>query len=246
MQNKDKSIRFIDSRYNELFRIPDGGSIRVEYPNEPGRFYTAECKYMDDYHTSINGFPFHICQFAELMEKNGCTYRPDDTHSLEVQANEMTVLVVEPMKEPQIKTIPKGLESLQHEVGGMIEVVYPFEDNVGLIVNEEGKLDGLPLNRGLHDEDGHLYDIIAGTFLVVGLTEDDFCSLTAEQLGKYAELYQHPQIFVRIGEEIAAVPVEAQKPSVRDKLQEKKAEAAQTGQTSPKPKKEKTQDFDLS
>jgi hypothetical protein len=59
-------------------------------------------------------------------------------------------------------------------------------------------------------------------------------------------LYQHPQIFVRIGEEIAAVPVEAQKPSVRDKLQEKKAEAAQTGQTSPKPKKEKTQDFDLS
>jgi hypothetical protein len=51
---------------------------------------------------------------------------------------------------------------------------------------------------------------------------------------------------VRIGEEIAAVPVEAQKPSVRDKLQEKKAEAAQIGQTSPKSKKEKTQDFDLS
>jgi hypothetical protein len=243
MPTKDKSIRFIDSRYNELFRIPDGGSIRVEYPNEPGRFYTAECKYMDDYHTSINGFPFHICQFAELMEKSGCTYRPEDTRSLEAQANEMTVLVVEPMKEPQIKTISKGLESLQSEVGGMIEVVYPFEDNVGLIVNEEGKLDGLPLNRGLHDEDGHLYDIIAGTFLVVGLTEDDFCSLTAEQLGKYAELYQHPQIFVRIGEEIAAVPVEAQKPSVRDKVAGKESGSRPDRADFPETQKRKSSGF---
>ena len=63
-----------------------------------------------------------------------------------------------------------GLESLQHEVGGCIEAIYPYEDPVALICNEEGKLEGLPLNRALRDEDGDIYDVVAGTFLVVGLT----------------------------------------------------------------------------
>lgn len=124
------------------------------------------------------------------------------------KAEEMTVLIVEPMKEPYVKTIHTGLEYLQSEVGGMIEAVYPFEDNVGLIMNEEGKLEGLPLNRGLFDEEGHLYDIVAGTFMVVGLTEDNFGSLTAEQIAKYTEVYKQPQTFVRLGNEIKAIPVE--------------------------------------
>ena len=45
-----------------------------------------------------------------------------------------------------------------------IEVVYPFEDNVGLIVNEEGKINGLPLNRALRDEKGEIYDVIADVY----------------------------------------------------------------------------------
>lgn len=128
------------------------------------------------------------------------------------KAEEMTVLIVEPMKEPYVKTIHTGLEYLQSEVGGMIEAVYPFEDNVGLIMNEEGKLEGLPLNRGLFDEEGHLYDIVAGTFMVVGLTEDNFGSLTAEQIAKYTEVYKQPQTFVRLGNEIKAIPVEPIRP----------------------------------
>lgn len=128
------------------------------------------------------------------------------------KAEEMTVLIVEPMKEPYVKTIHTGLEYLQSEVDGMIEAVYPFEDNVGLIMNEEGKLEGLPLNRGLFDEEGHLYDIVAGTFMVVGLTEDNFGSLTAEQIAKYTEVYKQPQTFVRLGNEIKAIPVEPIRP----------------------------------
>ena len=62
-------------------------------------------------------------------------------------------------------------------------MVYPFEDPVGLIVNEEGKINGLPLNRALRDEDNEIYDVIAGSFLVTGLTEDSFGSLTPEQVG---------------------------------------------------------------
>lgn len=128
------------------------------------------------------------------------------------EATEITVLVVEPMKEPYKKTIPNGLEYLQSEVGGMIEVAYPFEDNVGLIMNEEGKLEGLPLNRALFDESGNLYDIVAGTFLVTGLTEDDFGSLSPEQIAKYTEVFKEPQTFIRVGNEIMAIPVEPLKP----------------------------------
>ena len=74
----------------------------------------------------------------------------------------MAVLVVEPRKEPYLKEIDPGLHSLQAEVGGDIAASYPFSDPVGLVCNDEGKLIGLELNRGLRDKDGNLYDIMAG------------------------------------------------------------------------------------
>ena len=81
----------------------------------------------------------------------------------------LTVLVVEPRKEPYLKEIAPGLHALQAEVGGDIAASYPFDDPVGLVLNDEGKLIGLDLNRSLRDEHGEIYDIVAGTFLVVGL-----------------------------------------------------------------------------
>ena len=50
-----------------------------------------------------------------------------------------------------------------------IAASYPFADPVGLVLNDEGKLIGLDLNRSLRDEHGEIYDIVASTFLVVGL-----------------------------------------------------------------------------
>lgn len=101
----------------------------------------------------------------------------------------MKVIVVEPWKRPYAAEISAGLESLQKMVGGLIQAVYPFEDAVALICNDEGKLLGLPFNRPLYDEDGVMYDILVGTFLVVGLTEDDFGSLPEEMIEKYTEVF---------------------------------------------------------
>ena len=67
-------IRFIDSRYKELFRIPDGGTIQVDYPD---RHYAAKCSYIDDYHTQVGNNVYHICQFAEILERGGGTCRPE-------------------------------------------------------------------------------------------------------------------------------------------------------------------------
>lgn len=44
----------------------------------------------------------------------------------------------------------------QHEVGGHIQAVYPHDDPVAIICDEEGKRKGSPLNRALRDEDGHV------------------------------------------------------------------------------------------
>lgn len=136
----------------------------------------------------------------ELCEKVTTALHPD-------RPEEMTVLVVEPKKEPYVKTIPSGLESLQHEVGGYIEAVYPFEDPVALIVNEEGKLENLPLNRGIYDDEGRLYDITSGTILVVGLGEDNFTSLPQDLLKKYKDVYQQPEMFIRINKEMRVFPI---------------------------------------
>jgi hypothetical protein len=70
-----KEIRFITSEYKELFRIPDGGSIVVTRPD--GEEYIAECKYLDETHFSANGNCYHICQFAEIQERNGATVKPE-------------------------------------------------------------------------------------------------------------------------------------------------------------------------
>lgn len=104
----------------------------------------------------------------------------------------MKTVVVEPHRAAYEKEIGSDLESLQHEVGGLIQALYPFEDDVALICNDEGKLHNLPPNRFLYDEEGNVYDLIAGTFLVVGLTEDDFGSLTEKQIETYLEMYPEP------------------------------------------------------
>ena len=119
----------------------------------------------------------------------------DEKEVSEMQEEMMTVLVVEPMKAPYVKSIPNELEDLQQAVGGDIEMTYPFEDEVGILLNGNGKFEGLPLNRALYDDRGQVYDAIAGTFLVVGLTEDDFTSLTPEQIEKFKEKYQSPEVF---------------------------------------------------
>lgn len=129
-----------------------------------------------------------------------------DSENLE-SAVMMTVLMVEPCEKPREITVGTDLESLQQAVNGNIEVTYPFDDDVGLIMNEEGKLIGMPLNRALRDENGEIYDIIAGPFMVAGLTEDNFCSLTAEQMQKYSEIFCQPETFIKMGRSIMAIPV---------------------------------------
>ena len=122
----------------------------------------------------------------------------------------MAVLVVEPGMSPYVKEIDSGLKSLQSEVGGWIEAVYPFEEEVALICNEEGKLSELPLNRALRGDYGGVYDIIAGTFLVVGLGEEDFCSLSDEYIKKFSDRFKTPEKFAEIDGKLIVIRMESE------------------------------------
>ena len=109
----------------------------------------------------------------------------------------LNVLLVEPNKTPRQVEIPHTLESLQEAVGGYIEAAYPYGDMVGIICNEEGKINQLPLNRAIYGEDKQMIDIIAGPFLVVGLSDNDFASLSPDLLEKYRRQFYYPEGFMR-------------------------------------------------
>ena len=74
-------------------------------------------------------------------------------------------------------------------------------------MDEEAKLTGKDLNRALRDQDGDIYDIIAGDFLVVGLGEEDFSSLSPELMEKFEKKFHQPEMFVRMGRSIMALPL---------------------------------------
>ena len=110
----------------------------------------------------------------------------------------MTVLLVEPGTVPRRAEIDNDLKAMQEVVGGLIQAVYPFEEPVALICNEEGKLLNLPMNRFLMDENRVVYDLVVGTFFLCSAPADseDFESLSEEQINHYQEMFRNPDLFM--------------------------------------------------
>lgn len=103
----------------------------------------------------------------------------------------MKVLIVEPERPCRAQEIPDTLEAMQAIVGGHLQAVYPFREEVALICNEDGKNMGLPHNRPLTNDWGVPYDMICGTFFLAGVGAENFVSLTEEQIQKYKSLYNN-------------------------------------------------------
>ena len=100
-------------------------------------------------------------------------------------------LLIEPNELPKRISIDNTLKAKQQLVGGLIEVAYLLKDDeVCIVCNEEGKINGLPLNRVVGP------DIIAGPFLIVGddYENGNFKSLTEEQMTKYEKFFDKESI----------------------------------------------------
>ena len=105
----------------------------------------------------------------------------------------MHILIVEPGKHPRLADIDDSLESLQKTVGGYIEAIYPFEDEIALICDEESKLKSDTEWNRLLPETG---DVIKGTFIIAGLGDEDFTDITPELAEKYKQRFWNIELFI--------------------------------------------------
>ena len=194
---EQKEIRFIDSHYNELFRIKDGESITVKFSD--GSVSDRKCTYIDDYHTKIGYDVFHICEFAELMERNGSTYRPKGMPEYDKQ----TMIDLNFVKQ-NYDAINK--DKFYKTTNGVTEMYYNPNANAGgqlveLTISKDDILEAAKLYKKpqyffSHIEGmskGALYDVGTETFMEAAKdfieSKADFegCSLkTMNALKKYA------------------------------------------------------------
>lgn len=116
-----------------------------------------------------------------------------------IEAGEkISVVLVEPNKYPKVVEIEDTLEAMQKIVGGYIEQYMPFGDEVAIICNDEGKLNGLPLNRAIFcTEDKKALDVIAGTFFIAYAPSEseNFLSMPNELAQKYKGKFKYPERF---------------------------------------------------
>ena len=107
----------------------------------------------------------------------------------------MNVLVVEPGYLPYEKEVQDELKDLQAIVGGHIQAIYPFEDHVALVCNEDGIGLQLEFNRMIPERQ---YGGIFGTFFVCAIDGENFASLTPEQMKTYKKRFQKAEMILAV------------------------------------------------
>ena len=124
-----------------------------------------------------------------------------------VRNNDMIkVVLLEPGKVARAAEIDSTLRGMQKVVGGYIEAIYPFPEDVCVVCNEEGKINGMRLNRGMKDDEGKITDIIAGPCFICDCRGEKFGSLSDDQIERYTEKFKLPERFMKFEGEIIAVP----------------------------------------
>lgn len=126
----------------------------------------------------------------------------------------LEVLYVRPNKTAEFVEINNDLTSMQKLVDGYIEEYMPFDDEVAVICNEEGKMKNLDFNRGIYDKDGKLLDIICGSFFLcyAPIESEKFLPLPANLRAKYEKMFKEPERFFL-----------SEKGIIAEKISEKKA-----------------------
>ena len=120
------------------------------------------------------------------------------------EENRIRVVFVEPGRHATVKEIGTALPDLQAAVNGWIETFYPFEEEVCIVCDDEGKFDGALPNRAIRDVDGKIVDIIFGPFFICDCSGEEFGSLSDEQAQKYVEMFRLPERFYRFKDLIEA------------------------------------------
>lgn len=144
---------------------------------------------------------FYFCDSIGFQKVE---FEPEKSH--QPKKSTIQVVLLEPDKLAQVIEIDASLSGMQKIVGGCIEGYYPFAEKVCMVVNDEGKINGMPLNRAVYGENKEMLDIIAGTAFLCDCSGENFASLSDEQLKRYAAQFKYPERFYRVNGDIKAVP----------------------------------------
>jgi uncharacterized membrane-anchored protein len=114
-------------------------------------------------------------------------------------SDEIQVVVVEPKKKPYKKIIKNDLENMKEIVGGWIENIFIGETEtgarLGIVVNEEGKLQGLPYNRKIIGRGGS--DILMGNMFITAYNlQGDNVSLSEAMVEKVIKRFSTMDIYL--------------------------------------------------
>ncbi len=278
-RNMNHDIRFINSRYDELFRICDGGQIHVE--KTEGGSFDATCEYIDDYHTRVNDRVFHICEFAEMMERNKWTYEPIlPANEISGDDRECVIEAMEAVLDPsfykqdhgsyeiyQLKDIPENrdirFERFSHlKKRGIAVSAKNYNAVYSGKLSAGENLDSIYERFNLHHPDDFRGHSLSVSDVVVIHENDREIPYHVDAFG----FRQVPEFFsdnpLKTVEELLEDDYgmidgiinngdrrkdeEEKKPSVMEKIQEKKKEAAEAEVSRPKPlKREKSADQEM-
>lgn len=237
-ERDEKNVMFMRHELLEKFQ----GSSKVDssiydkvYDND------FDCKSLEDIFRAFNynrppeytGRSLSVSDVVQICDENSSVeqgfyfcdsfgfkkvdFEPEKTQEKDVK--KIKVVMVEPGKEARIVKLEDDLRAKQHAVQGDIDAMFPFEDQVAIVNNRNGKLEKLPLNRAIY-MDGEMVDIIAGTFFICATSteSENFEGLTDEQAVKYLEMFKEPERFYRGWD--GKIKAEKIKPALKDTITE--------------------------
>ena len=131
------------------------------------------------------------------------------------EEKKIKVVLLEPGKLARIAEIGTSLEDLQKVVDGLIEAYYPFEEQVCIVCNDEGKINGMLPNRSVKNEDGVMVDFICGPAFICDCRGESFDSLSDEQIGRYSKMFRYPEHLARLNGQLIGIPFNPQREQER-------------------------------
>ena len=123
---------------------------------------------------------------AFYYDKSGTVKVEFDECEARKPENLIRILYVEPHKKPYVAEIPNTLRAQQKAVFGLMQYLNNRDGTI-TVINDEGKINGMEGNRRIEG------DVLVGPFFVAGDAREDLCSLTDEQIEKYAKQFEEPE-----------------------------------------------------
>lgn len=186
------------------------------------------CMFNEDHPDGYKGRSLSVSDIVEIIEPDSDSkfyfcdsvgFKPVDFEpdmAQPMKEDKMRVLMVEPGKRAYEKIIGTTLDDMYAALDcDCIQGVYPYDDAIAIVCDDEGKLKRSKPNRAIYNSDGKVEDIICGKFFVCDCSTQNFRSLSDDMMQKYKKQFLLPERFVYYNSEYYAIKYDPKKEAVR-------------------------------